>query len=135
TRSASLALYSGTTLLGWLPVASGHSARWYALTIPAPPTPVQAANLYLVVAPGGNASTAVNVYAGYVDLQTDAPEPPASPSPDTTSSPGSPTDGTQNATAGSGPSDSLLAATIGPIKALTAKPSGVVRVPVTCPAI
>src|SRR5205823_4860187 len=56
-------------------------------------------------------------------------------SPDTTSSPGSPTDGTQNATAGSGPSDSLLAATIGPIKALTAKPRGVVRVPVTCPAI
>jgi hypothetical protein len=135
TRSAYISLYSNSTLLGWVPVWAGQSARWYALTLPTAPTAAQAASLYLVVSPNGNASTAVKVYAGYVALQTDAPDPTQGPSPDSAPPAESPATGTETAS-DSAPVDSPLAATLAPAtQALTAKQSGVVKVPVRCPAI
>jgi hypothetical protein len=135
TRSASLALYSGNTLLGWVPVPSGHSAQWYAVATRTPPTPAQAANLYMVVAPSGQTGTTVRAYAAYVDLETDAPDPSGSSTPATAPSPGGNTGtGTDGASDG-GSSTSPVAAALAPINALSAKPSGVVSVPVSCPAM
>ena len=137
TRSAALALYSGTTFLGMASVPAGNSPQWHAVTTPTPPTPAQAASLYVVVAPSGKTSTAVNAYAAYVDLETDAPDQPGSSNPVTTppSGPANTTTSTDGATADSGSLDSPIAATLAPITELTAKPSGLVSVPVSCPAI
>ena len=131
TRGATLSLYAGQTLLGWTVVPAGQSARWYSVPAAKAPTAAQAADLYVVLVPSGMTSTAVTAYAAYVDLATVVPaeattSPPAgTPAPDT--------NGGGNATDG-GPATPVAAA-LAPITALTAKPSGVVSVPLTCPAI
>jgi hypothetical protein len=134
TRSASLVVASGTTVLGSAAVPSGQAPKWYAVPVPTALTPAQAASLYLAIAPAGNTSTAVKAYAAYVDVETDALPPSGTvpaPSPTTstgTSNPG--TNGDQTIVP-----NSPFAATLASTAALTAKPSGVVGLPVICPAI
>ncbi|MFL5911334.1 MAG: hypothetical protein ACJ768_12260 [Gaiellaceae bacterium] len=133
TRGASLSLYAGQTLLGWTAVPAGQTARWYSVPTMAAPTAAQAADLYVVLVPNGKTTnTAVTAYAAYVDLATVAPAE-ASTSALAGSAPSSTPNGGGNATTG-GPATPVAAA-LAPIAALTAKPSGVVNVPLTCPAL
>lgn len=139
TRSASLALYSGQTLLGWTAVPAGQSARWYSVSSTTVPTAAQAANLYVVLVPSGSTSTAVTAYAAYVDLATDAPDQATTPVPAGSASPTAAGggDGGGDAAAGGSPTQTAAAAAaaLAPVAALTVKPTGVVNVPVSCPPI
>ena len=134
TRSALLALYSGQTLLGWTVVPAGQSARWFSVSSTTVPTAAQAANLYVVLVPSGKTSTAVTAYAAYVDLATVAPDHGTTPvSPGGSSPTATGGGGGGDATAGGAPTPA--SAGLAPVAALTVKPTGVVNVPVSCPAI
>ena len=132
TRGASLSLYSGQTLLGWTPVPAGQSARWYSVPTTAAPTAAQAASLYVVLVPNGYYTySAVTAYAAYVDLATVVPAEASTPAP----AGSNPSSQSGDGDAAAGVPAAPVAAALVPVAGLKANPSGVVNVPLTCPAL
>jgi hypothetical protein len=136
SRSATVALATSTTVLGTVSVPAGRSAQWVSVPTSVAPTAAQLAGAYLVIAPGGNTGSAVNAYAAYVDLETDAPDP-STGSADGSSTAGSSPSGT-TAVGGDGAlggADASLAATVAHVAALVARPTDIVSVPIVCPVV